>query len=122
VRDFGNRMITDHTMANDMLMDVLQSISITPAENPISEELMAETAKEIKKLKKLSGSSFDREYMDAQVKDHMMVLDLIDSTLLPQVDDATLRQQLTSMRATVNTHLDLAKQIVQSLEADGGTQ
>ncbi len=115
VRDFSDRMVTDHAKANDMLMITLQSLPLTPETNSISQELMAQATAEIQDLKKASGSDFDRKYMKAQVTDHMMVLDLIDSMLLPQVDSGLLRRQLMAMRATMKAHLDSAEQIQKTL-------
>jgi putative membrane protein len=122
VHDFATRMVNDHTTANDMLMTVLQNISITPASNPTSQMLMNGAAREITKLKKESGNAFDLEYMNASVRDHRQVLTLIDNRLLPDVQNAMLKSHLSSMRTTVKEHLTAAREILGMLEGDAGAE
>lgn len=122
VMDFANRMITDHSAANQMLVSLSQSASLSPIENALSTQLRAAASKEQKKLMALSGTEFDQAYMQAQVTDHMHVLALLDDTLLPQARNTMLKKLLRSMRSTVAMHLSMARDIVDQLEADGGAE
>jgi len=65
VKDFGQRMVTDHSKANDELKSLAQSKNITlPTQmGPHEKATMA-------KLSKLSGAAFDRAYMQAMLIDH----------------------------------------------------
>jgi len=65
VRDFAQRMITDHSKANDELRQLAASKGATvPAEISHHENAMIEN------LQKVSGREFDKEYMAAMTKDH----------------------------------------------------
>src|SRR5687767_9623244 len=65
VQEFGQRMVTDHTKANEALMALAQAKDISvPAE---MDEQHQETAE---RLSKMQGSQFDREFMRHMVKDH----------------------------------------------------
>ena len=65
VKDFGKRMIDDHSKANDELKPIAASKSMTlPKEIGANEKALYD------KLSKLSGAEFDKEYVKAMVEDH----------------------------------------------------
>lgn len=65
VKAFGQRMVTDHSKANDQLMALAANKGLT-----ISKTLPADMQKEHDKLAGLSGAEFDRMYMQHMLKDH----------------------------------------------------
>jgi putative membrane protein len=65
VKEFGAKMVKDHSAANEKLKALAQSKNITLPANPSVEELEAKA-----KLQALSGQSFDKSYIKGMVKDH----------------------------------------------------
>jgi putative membrane protein len=65
VKEFGQRMVTDHSQANDKLKDIAQKLGVSVPDHMSATEYAEKT-----KLKAYSGGHFDRAYMDAMVKDH----------------------------------------------------
>lgn len=65
VKDFAQRMVTDHTKANDELMSLASSKGVQP---PAA--LDRSHRNEAVKLGKKSGADFDRDYVSHQVTDH----------------------------------------------------
>jgi putative membrane protein len=65
VREFGQRMVSDHTAAGNELKAVAAKRNIQ-----LPNEINAEQKSLSEKLGKLSGPEFDKEYMSAMVKDH----------------------------------------------------
>jgi len=65
VKQFGTRMVTDHSKANDELMQIASRKGITL---PTSLDAKQQATRD--KLAKLSGAAFDKAYMDDMVKDH----------------------------------------------------
>ena len=65
VRQFGSRMVQDHSKANEELKQIAagKGLQLPSAPGAQSQEMMA-------KMQKLSGAEFDRAYMDHMVKDH----------------------------------------------------
>ena len=65
VKTFGQRMVDDHSKANDELKSIAQQKNITlpTTIDPKDKALQA-------RLEKLSGPAFDRAYMQAMVTDH----------------------------------------------------
>ena len=65
VKQFGARMVQDHSKANDELKQIAAGKGL---QLPAAPE--AHHQQEMAKLQKLSGAEFDRAYMDHMVKDH----------------------------------------------------
>lgn len=65
VKKFGQRMVTDHTKANDQLKEVAEKEHID-----LPTELDAKDRATKAQLEKLSGEQFDHAYMRDMVKDH----------------------------------------------------
>lgn len=65
VKSFAERMVKDHSAANDELQQVAQSLDVK-----LPQSLDAKQRKTIDRLNKLHGGEFDRAYMKEMVKDH----------------------------------------------------
>jgi putative membrane protein len=67
VKQFGQRMVDDHSKASDELKSVAAKDNIT-----IPSDLDAKHKAMVDKYSNLSGTAFDRAYMKDMVKDHQM--------------------------------------------------
>ena len=65
VKQFGQRMVDDHTKANDQLKQVASQKGVT-----VPDKLSPKDAATKARLEKLSGKAFDRAYMRDMVMDH----------------------------------------------------
>ncbi|MEA2599814.1 MAG: putative rane protein [Acidobacteriota bacterium] len=65
VKTFGQRMVDDHSKANDQLKQVASSKGVT-----VPPSLPASKQKDIDKFNKLSGAAFDSAYVSHMVADH----------------------------------------------------
>jgi putative membrane protein len=65
VKAFGQKMVDDHTKANEELKEVASKESID-----LPTSLDAKQQAMVDKLSKLSGAAFDKAYMKDMVKDH----------------------------------------------------
>ena len=65
----------------------------------------------------LSGAAFDRAYVDHEVAYHQAVLDAMDSTLIPNAQNAELKALLVKVRPAFVAHLEHAKHIQAALAA-----
>lgn len=65
VKEFGKKMETDHSKANDELKTIASKNSITLPSAPGPAEQAT-----YNRLSKLSGAAFDKAYADDMVKDH----------------------------------------------------
>ena len=65
VKEFGKRMVDDHGKANDELKEIASKKNFA-----LPTDLDSEAKATYDKLAKLSGTDFDKAYIDAMVKDH----------------------------------------------------
>jgi len=65
VKEFGQRMVTDHSKANEELKALAAQKNITIPSTPGEDH-----QEHITSLKAKKGADFDKDYMDMMVKDH----------------------------------------------------
>lgn len=65
VRTFGQKMVFDHTNANDKLKAIAAQKNVT-----LPTDVSSEQKQDMDKLSKLSGAAFDKEYVRMMVADH----------------------------------------------------
>lgn len=107
VQQFGQRMVTDHTQANEELMAIAQDKNIdVPTKMDAKHQQTAEA------LAKLNGASFDRAYMRQMVEDHEKAVQLF-SKEAQQGQDADLKAFAAKTLPILEEHLQLARQLVQ---------
>ena len=111
VKNFAQKMVTDHTDNNQKGQALGARLGITPQNNDISMKLKKDSDDIIMKLNKVDMKDFDKEYMDSQVKIHKMVLKTIDDKLLPNAQNAELRNLLVQTRPAIAMHLQMAEQL-----------
>lgn len=105
VKDFGAMMVKDHSAANEQLKALAAGKGIDlPGSSSTSQ--MATKAK----LEVLSGGTFDKSYVDDQVKAHRDTVELLKKEIATGQDpDAKAFAQ--KVLPTVESHLHAIKQI-----------
>ena len=105
VKDFGQKMVTDHTTLNDEMMPICKEMGVT-APKKLSHKDQAE----YDKLNGLSGDDFDKEYMAYMVKDHHN--DLRDFRQeMDSTQDPALKEAVTKAEHVIDQHATMADQI-----------
>lgn len=113
VRDFGQRMVTDHTQANNRLQQVAAQKDVT-----LPTDLGEENQAVFDRLSNLTGPEFDRQYMQHMVEDHTQDVSLYQQQS-QQGEDTDLKAFATQTLPTLQEHLQLAQSISESLPASG---
>lgn len=111
VKSFAQKMVTDHTNNYQKGQALGARLGVTPQNNEISIKLKKDSDDVVMKLNKADGKNFDKEYIDSQVKVHKMVLKTIDDKLLPNAQNAELRNLLAQTRPAIAMHLQTAEQL-----------
>ena len=70
VQAFAQRMITDHSAVNKSATDLVQKLHVIAQLNPTSESLQKGGDQNLATLKGLTGSTFDKVYIDHEVAYH----------------------------------------------------
>lgn len=105
IREFGQQMIHDHTEANRELRQLVLNKGAQ-----VSEELDPEHSEALDRLKGLSGSEFDREYIGLMIKDHRKVVAEFEREAR-QGGDEELRQWAGKTLPKLQRHLEMAEDI-----------
>ncbi len=106
VKQFAQKMIDDHTKANEELMGIATSKGITLPTAPD-----AKMQAMMMKMEKLSGAEFDRQYiMMAGNKDHMKMEKLFKDENL-KGKDADLKAFAAKTLPVVQMHLQMARDL-----------
>lgn len=108
VRQFAERMVADHTKANQELMSIAENKGITlPDETPQASAAAA--------LQNMSGEQFDRAFMQRMVEDHEKAVELFEQEAKNGQDEelkAFAEKQLPILRE----HLRMAEEIHGQME------
>lgn len=112
VRQFAQRMIQEHTLANQQLQQIASEYGVElPADPGPLNQAIAE------QLSQLSGSEFDRAYMGAQTNAHLRTVALFQ-TQIQQGQEESLRQYATQLLPAVADHYEMASSMVEQYRAD----
>jgi putative membrane protein len=115
VKKFAQQMVTDHSGVNKQATELVTKLKVTPQDNPTSQSLKTGGEKNIAHLKTLSGTAFDKAYIDQEVTYHEAVLNAVDKTLIPSAQNAELKALLVKVRPAFVAHLEHAKQVQATL-------
>lgn len=115
VREFAERMITDHTAVNQQATALVTRLGVTPQDNPTSQQLVQGGNETRERLRGMSGVEFDRAYIGNEVAYHQTVLDALDNTLIPSAQNAELRTLLEQTRPAFVAHLEHAQRVQAAL-------
>ena len=113
VKQFGQKMVDDHTKANDQLKQVASSTGIT-----LPTELKSADKREMDRLSKLSGANFDREYMKHMVSDHKKDVKEFQKEA-KSGKDADVKGFASQTVPTLEQHLQLAQSTDAAVRKEG---
>jgi putative membrane protein len=103
VKQFGQRMIDDHTAANQQLTQLASQKGIT-----LPTALDPKHAAMVQKFQRLTGAQFDREYTKQMVQDHRKAVALFQKEAANGTD-AEMKAFASSTLPTLNAHLSMAQ-------------
>jgi putative membrane protein len=112
VKEFGNRMATDHAKANDELKQLAAAKGVT-----LPSALDKKHQKDIDELAK--SRKFDHEYMEMMVKDHRKDVSEFRKQAKSAKDDG-VRAFAAKTLPTLEEHLQLAQDTRKAAGATGG--
>jgi putative membrane protein len=119
VKRFAGMMIQEHSLARDQEQKLVSRMKLKPQETDKSRQIEMKiemkNRQDMDRLKTLTGTAFDRQYMQDQIEDHTEVLTFIDTKVLPNVKTQELKVHFEGLRPKIAKHLteaqDLQRQI-----------
>jgi putative membrane protein len=109
VRNFGKRMVDDHSKAGDKLKDVASQENIT-----LPTDISAKDQATYDRLSKLNGAAFDRAYAKDMVKDHQTDVAAFQKEANGGKVDS-LKSFASDTLPTLQDHLKEAKEMMKSV-------
>ena len=103
VKQFGQRMVDDHSKANDELKQWATTAGVT-----LPTALDAKHQAMVTKMSGLSGAAFDKAYAQAMVKDHTKAVQLFQREADRGMDSG-LKSFASSKLPTLREHLEMAR-------------
>ena len=111
VRQFAQRMLTDHIGVNALLTETLAKIDLVAKDNLASLDMRDESAARRDAMRDLTGFAFDSAYITNEISYHQRFLASLDQLMLPRVRNGELKTLLNSVRPAVAAHLAHAEQV-----------
>jgi putative membrane protein len=108
VKQFGQKMVTDHTQLGDQMKQVAQQIGATQPSAMSAADLAL-----VAKLKVLSGNAFDKAYIQAMVKDHENDLGDFNKEIAGG-SSSVVKDAAREGAKVIQEHLDMIKKIAQT--------
>lgn len=103
VKQFGQRMVDDHSKANEELMTLAQSKGIT-----LPTALDEKHQKDVTKLSAMSGAEFDRAYSKMMLSDHNKDVKEFEKQST-KGGDADIKAFASKTLPTLREHLQMAQ-------------
>jgi putative membrane protein len=107
IKKFAQEMIAAHTKTTEQLKSIASSEGFV---GELPKEMDQKHAKMVGELKDLSGTKFDRKYVELQVAAHKEAASLFDS-YASQGKNAKLKKFAADTAPVIKTHLDHAQML-----------
>jgi putative membrane protein len=115
VKRFARDMLGAHRDMQYKINVLLGRLQLTPSENAVSNQLKSDTQSEMHELQTMRGKDFDRDYVDAQVRNHNKALEILER-ITPEVRNPDLKVAFTNDRPKVESHLRAAERAQLALQ------
>jgi len=103
VKEFANKLVADHTKANDNLKPIATKDNITWPTG-----MSAKDQAEYNKLQALSGAEFDRAFVNHEIKDHKADISLFQKEA-DHGSDTQVKAWASENLPTLQEHLRMAQ-------------
>lgn len=108
---FAETMKNDHTAVINQAVALAKKLNVTPKDNAVSQQLLSDAAKTKQTLLATSSRKFDKAYIDNEVAYHKAVIGAVEGLLIPETDNAELKDLLTNVVPALKAHLEHAEMV-----------
>lgn len=105
VKQFGQKMVDDHTKLGDQMKEVAEKEGITAPTGIPGKDKALES-----KLRNLTGDAFDNAYIKAMVKDHQHDLSEFQKEA-NSGNDTSIKDAANQAAQVISQHLDLVEEL-----------
>jgi len=116
IHKFANTMISDHTAVNEAALGLLDKLGASAQDNFFSKALNENAEKIIDDFSKLRGAEFDAAYAANELAYHQTVNDLVENTMIPNIDNEEVRALFKQGLEIFKVHEGHAEMMVKALQ------
>lgn len=111
VRALAKMFVHDHESVRKQGRDLAKKLHVKPT--PPKDFALAKThADAMKRLRGLKGKAFDKAFLENEVAYHKAVIDAVNSTLMPAIQNAELKELVTKVAPAFKAHQDAAQNLL----------
>ncbi|AHG93201.1 protein of unknown function DUF4142 (plasmid) [Gemmatirosa kalamazoonensis] len=114
VRDFGAMLVRDHKMVRQQGRDLAKKLGVTPTP-PKNDASATDHEAAMQRLRVLHGAAFDHAFLQHEVAFHKAVIDAIQSTLLPAIKNAEVKDLVVKVAPAFQAHMIAAQNLDKQL-------
>src|SRR5687768_10611880 len=103
VRDFGAMLVHDHRNVRLQGRDIAQRLGVTPTP-PADDASATAHSDAMATLRSKRGTEFDKAFLDHEVRFHADVINAVQSTLLPAIQNADLKDLVVKVAPAFDAH------------------
>jgi putative membrane protein len=116
IKTFAQDMLRDHEAVNKQALDLVKKLKVTPEDNDTSRTLSKNATDKRTELDKLTGAAFDKAYIANEVAYHKAVDSALETTLIPNSNNADLKTLLQTGLKIFQGHEQHAEHVAASLK------
>jgi len=113
VLKFANTMQRDHKAVIAQAVALAGKLGVTPKDNAVAQSLVADAKKTQSRLRALKGAAFNRAYVANEVSYHKAVIAAVEGLLIPETENADLKELLQNVVPALKAHLMHAEMLQQ---------
>lgn len=114
VRQFGAMLARDHKQVRQQGRDLAAKLGVTPTP-PKDDQSAKDHAATMARLRGLSGAEFDHAFLQYEASFHKAVIDAVQSTLLPAIQNAELKALVVKVAPAFQAHMLAAQNLEKKL-------
>lgn len=117
VREFGAMLVQAHTGVRQMGRDLAHRLGVTPT--PPADDASAKAhAQAMATLRSKRGADFDRAFLQHEVAFHKSVIDAVQTTLLPAIENEELKGLVVKVAPAFQAHMIAAQRLEKQLAGE----
>lgn len=116
VRDYGAMISRDHKAVRQMGRDLATKLGVTPTP-PKNFGMAKDHATAVGTLKAANGKAFDRAFLQHEVAFHKAVIDAMNTTLIPSLQNAEVKDLVKKVEPAFNAHMMAAQNLLDKMAA-----
>lgn len=111
VRDYGEMIARDHKAVRQLGRDLAAKLGVTPTP-PKNFAMARDHATAVSNLEAAHGKAFDRAFLQHEVAFHKAVIDAINTTLLPSLQNEQVKDLVKKVAPAFQAHMMAAQNLL----------